>query len=100
MDAFMCYGPVVPDGYGACYNPHPNYILVCISSFKSCEGTVSSPFAATLEASFRQMKELCLSAKRPTAKHQPACSSSSGSVANGPCRSPARATAVVRGSKC
>ena len=65
MDAFMCYGPVVPDGYGACYNPHPHYILVCVSSFKSCEGTISSRFAAVLESSFQQMKELCLTAKNP-----------------------------------
>ena len=45
MDAFMCYGPVVEDGYGACYNPHPNYILVCVSSFKKDDSTNSTAFA-------------------------------------------------------
>jgi choline O-acetyltransferase len=55
----MCYGPVVPDGYGACYNPHEDYILVVISSFKSCDQTGSDNFAFTLEESFLQMKELC-----------------------------------------
>lgn len=84
MDAFMCYGPVVPDGYGACYNPHPNYILVCISSFKSCEGTVSSHFAAILESSFRQMKELCLSANHA------AMNLTTSNLANGPCHSSGR----------
>ncbi len=60
MDAFMLYGPVVPDGYGACYNPHPDNIVVCVSSFHSWEGTSSEFFASTLDESFMQMKELCL----------------------------------------
>lgn len=60
MDAFMCYGPVVPDGYGVCYNPHPHNILVCITSFKSHSETRSDYFAYTLESSFLQMQELCL----------------------------------------
>jgi len=62
MDAFMCYGPVVPDGYGVCYNPHPDYILICISSFKSCVDTMSSEFARTLETCLVDMRDLCLSA--------------------------------------
>lgn len=60
MDAMMCYGPVVPDGYGVCYNPHPHNILVCITSFKSHSETRSDYFAYTLESSFLQMQELCL----------------------------------------
>ena len=69
MDAFMCYGPVVPDGYGICYNPHSDYILVCISSFKSSDETDSAFFAATLEGSMLQMKELCLKINQsPSAK--------------------------------
>ena len=60
MDAFMCYGAVVPDGYGACYNPHPDYILVVITSFNTCGETQSDFFAFTLEGSFMQMKELCV----------------------------------------
>lgn len=60
MDAFMCYGPVVPDGYGACYNPHPENLVVCISSFRSCDVTSSGFFASTLESSLLQMRELCL----------------------------------------
>lgn len=69
MDAFMCYGPVVPDGYGICYNPHSDYILVCISSFKSSDETDSAFFAATLEGSMLQMKELCLKTNQsPSAK--------------------------------
>ena len=60
MDAFMCYGPVMPDGYGVCYNPHPDYIVVCVSSFKSSDATDSAFFLATLESTMLQMKELCL----------------------------------------
>ena len=60
MDAFMCYGPVVPDGYGVCYNPHTGYILVCVTSFHSSPETSSDFFALTLEGSFLQMYELCL----------------------------------------
>ncbi|KAL4240511.1 hypothetical protein ACF0H5_001302 [Mactra antiquata] len=59
MDTFMCYGPVVPNGYGVCYNPHPNKIIVCISAFKSDEETQSDYFAYTLEGSLLQMQELC-----------------------------------------
>ena len=59
MDAFMCYGPVVPDGYGVCYNPHQHNIVVCIAAFRSHADTQSDYFALTLEGSFLQMAELC-----------------------------------------
>jgi len=59
MDAFMCYGPVVPDGYGVCYNPHPGYMVVCVASFRSWTDTDSRAFADTLVDSLRQMRDLC-----------------------------------------
>nr|XP_022319344.1 choline O-acetyltransferase-like [Crassostrea virginica] len=65
MDAFMCYGPVVPDGYGVCYNPHPGWILVCVTSFKRHHDTHSDHFAFTLESSLLQMQELCLKTREP-----------------------------------
>ena len=65
MDAFMCYGPVVPDGYGVCYNPHPEWILVCVTSFKRHHDTHSDHFAFTLESSLLQMQELCLKTREP-----------------------------------
>ncbi|XP_067672379.1 choline O-acetyltransferase-like isoform X1 [Haliotis asinina] len=64
MDSFMCYGPVVQDGYGVCYNPHPDYILVTVSSFNSNDDSDSAFFAMSLESSLLQMKELCLKAKQ------------------------------------
>ncbi|XP_013386300.1 choline O-acetyltransferase isoform X1 [Lingula anatina] len=60
MDAFMCYGPVVPDGYGCAYNPHPDYILVAITSLKDSEKTSSDLFGYTLEGCFNEMYELCM----------------------------------------
>lgn len=63
MDTFMCYGPVVPDGYGVCYNPRPNNMIVCISAFKETPATQSDYFANTLEGSLLQMQELCTKTK-------------------------------------
>ena len=56
----MCYGPVVPDGYGVCYNPKEDFILFCISSFVPCGETKSDYFADVLMSSLRQMKEMLL----------------------------------------
>ena len=70
MDAFMCYGPVVPDGYGVCYNPHPQEMVVAITSFNSCGETRSDYFAFTLESTFMQMKELCEAEKLNAAARQ------------------------------
>ncbi len=58
MDAFMCYGPVVPNGYGICYNPHETYMLIAVTSFKDCGETRSDFYASTLDNSFIQMHEL------------------------------------------
>jgi len=33
--ACLSFGPVVPDGYGCCYNPMENAILYCVSAYKS-----------------------------------------------------------------
>jgi choline O-acetyltransferase len=57
--SFMCYGPVVPNGYGCSYNPKPNYILFVISAWKSCEATNTKLFAESLEKSLDEMFELC-----------------------------------------
>ncbi|KAH0623451.1 hypothetical protein JD844_006212, partial [Phrynosoma platyrhinos] len=59
MEMFCCYGPVIPNGYGACYNPQPEHILFCISSFKDCRETSSSKFAKAVGESLMDMKELC-----------------------------------------
>uniref|UniRef100_A0AAU6PBV7 Choline O-acetyltransferase n=1 Tax=Protohermes xanthodes TaxID=1452977 RepID=A0AAU6PBV7_9NEOP len=57
-DTFMGYGPVVPDGYGASYNPHPDMIVFCLSAFHSSETTSTWKFAHSLEESLTAMQKL------------------------------------------
>ncbi|NXM64937.1 CLAT acetyltransferase, partial [Illadopsis cleaveri] len=68
MEMFCCYGPVVPNGYGACYNPQPEHILFCISSFKECKETSSDMLAKAVEDSLLAMRDLCNKCSSTTAK--------------------------------
>ncbi|NWX54556.1 CLAT acetyltransferase, partial [Promerops cafer] len=68
MEMFCCYGPVVPNGYGACYNPQPEHLLFCISSFKECKETSSDVFAKAVEESLLAMRDLCNKCNSTTAK--------------------------------
>ncbi|NWW33202.1 CLAT acetyltransferase, partial [Panurus biarmicus] len=68
MELFCCYGPVVPNGYGACYNPQPEHILFCISSFEECKETSSGMFAKAVEESLLAMRDLCTKCSSTTAK--------------------------------
>uniref|UniRef100_A0A5K3EUB8 Choline O-acetyltransferase n=1 Tax=Mesocestoides corti TaxID=53468 RepID=A0A5K3EUB8_MESCO len=61
MDTFMCYGAVVPDGYGAAYNPHPDNIVTVISCWKRDQNTNAVQFARLLEESFIEMHDLIMS---------------------------------------
>lgn len=54
----MGYGAVVPDGYGASYNPRKNSITFCLSAFHSSEFTSVSRFAQSLEESLNSMHAL------------------------------------------
>lgn len=58
-DAVMFFGPLVPDGYGCCYNPQPHNISFGLSSFKSCAETSALRFRDALEESLTQMHD-CL----------------------------------------
>lgn len=58
-DMFCCYGPVVPDGYGACYNPQPDSILFSVSSFSDSDLTCSDLFVKDLEVCLLEMEGLC-----------------------------------------
>ena len=55
----MCYGAVVPDGYGASYNPHKDTIVFCVSSFQTCASTSSNKFVTCLGETLRTIKEIC-----------------------------------------
>ena len=89
----MCYGPVVPNGYGVCYNPHPEYMLCAITSFKDCGETRSDFFAYTLEGCFKQMHQLCLKVGNKLASNGAVNGSTKSSVP--PAHSPKR-TKLVR----
>ncbi|KAM7304380.1 carnitine O-acetyltransferase [Ixodes scapularis] len=57
--AVMFFGPLVPDGYGCCYNPQEQSISFGLSSFKSCAETSALRFRDALEESLTQMHD-CL----------------------------------------
>ena len=53
----MCYGPLTPDGYGCCYNPRADSIVIGCSALNSSPETDSSTFKAALEESFLDMQK-------------------------------------------
>nr|XP_005993312.1 PREDICTED: carnitine O-acetyltransferase isoform X2 [Latimeria chalumnae] len=58
VDCVMCFGPVVPDGYGVCYNPMDDHINFCVSAFNSCAETNASELAEKLESALSNMQSL------------------------------------------
>ncbi|CAF4536524.1 unnamed protein product [Rotaria sp. Silwood1] len=63
-DSFICYGAVVPDGYGCSYNVRSDSILFCISSFHSCSTTNSQEFAESLTDTLYEIRDLCTLVQR------------------------------------
>lgn len=57
-DCVMCFGPMVPDGYGVCYNPTEEHINVAITAFNSCEETNAARFAQAVEGALLDMRVL------------------------------------------
>ncbi|XP_019396309.1 PREDICTED: carnitine O-acetyltransferase isoform X2 [Crocodylus porosus] len=57
-DCVMCFGPVVPDGYGVCYNPMEEHINFAISAFNSCAETNAAHLAHYLETALLDMRLL------------------------------------------
>uniref|UniRef100_A0A3P9KAV8 Choline O-acetyltransferase n=1 Tax=Oryzias latipes TaxID=8090 RepID=A0A3P9KAV8_ORYLA len=58
-EMFCCYGPVVPNGYGACYNPQSDHIIFCVSSFWEDTETSSAVFVTALNEGLLEIRELC-----------------------------------------
>lgn len=56
---FCCYGPVVSNGYGACYNPQSDYIIFSVSSFHDSQQTRSAEFVESLARGLLDMRDLC-----------------------------------------
>nr|XP_019961883.1 PREDICTED: carnitine O-acetyltransferase-like isoform X1 [Paralichthys olivaceus] len=57
-DCVMCFGPVVPNGYGVCYNPMSDHINFAVSSFNTCEQTNAARLAQAMEDALLDMKTL------------------------------------------
>ncbi|KAI1882358.1 hypothetical protein AGOR_G00249860 [Albula goreensis] len=57
-DCVMCFGPVVPDGYGVCYNPMEEHINFAVSAFNSCEETDATKLALGLQRALLDMRDL------------------------------------------
>ncbi|XP_071321571.1 carnitine O-acetyltransferase [Trachinotus anak] len=57
-DCVMCFGPVVTNGYGVCYNPMNNHINFAVSSFNTCEETNAAHLAQAMENALLDMRTL------------------------------------------
>lgn len=54
----MCFGPVVPNGYGVCYNPMNDHINFAISAFNTCEETNAAHLAQAVQDALLDMSTL------------------------------------------
>ncbi|XP_047459271.1 choline O-acetyltransferase [Mugil cephalus] len=59
VEMFCCYGPVVPNGYGACYNPQSDHIIFSVSSFRESQQTCSAEFVKCVVQGLLDMRDLC-----------------------------------------
>ncbi|KAM4719292.1 carnitine O-acetyltransferase [Anableps anableps] len=57
-DCVMCFGPVVTDGYGVCYNPMEDHINFAVSAFNSCRETDAAGLAEAVEEALLDMRRL------------------------------------------
>ncbi|KAJ7308502.1 hypothetical protein JRQ81_009067 [Phrynocephalus forsythii] len=64
-DCVMCFGPVVPDGYGVCYNPMSDHINFAITAFNSCAETNAARMAHYLEKALLDMHQLLQENPKP-----------------------------------
>jgi len=58
--SFLCFGPLVSDGYGCCYNPRSNDIFLPCSALSSCPDTSATAFRDSVEKSLLEMRLLAL----------------------------------------
>ncbi|XP_058861197.1 carnitine O-acetyltransferase-like isoform X1 [Acipenser ruthenus] len=63
-DCVMCFGPVVPDGYGVCYNPMAEHINFSVSAFNSCAETNAARLSHFLEEALIDMRDLLMQTPR------------------------------------
>lgn len=63
-DCVMCFGPVVPNGYGVCYNPMNDHINFAVSAFNSCKETAAAQLAQAVVDALLDMRTLLEQAPR------------------------------------
>lgn len=64
--AVMCYGPLVENGYGCCYNPLDDKMLFAISSMNACKETSAKRFGAAMKDCLMNMHNLLLTTPPPS----------------------------------
>ncbi|CAG0917506.1 unnamed protein product [Notodromas monacha] len=57
-DTVMCFGPLVPDGYGCCYNPRPDSINFGLSACLTSPETHSRKLRDALGESLEDMRDV------------------------------------------
>ncbi|XP_060918139.1 carnitine O-acetyltransferase [Labrus mixtus] len=57
-DCVMCFGPVVQNGYGVCYNPMKDHINFAVSSFNTCKETSTAQLAQAVEDALLDLRIL------------------------------------------
>lgn len=57
-EGFMGYGPSDPDGYGICYNPRPDDIIMSVASFKCSKIASTEDMVKSLNDAFVDMQDL------------------------------------------
>ncbi|CAK8673643.1 unnamed protein product [Clavelina lepadiformis] len=60
-DLSMAFGPAVAEGYGICYNPKADHIILSVSSFKDNPDYDVYVFQRELFSTFREMRDMLLS---------------------------------------
>ena len=65
-EALLCFGPVVVDGYGLCYNPMEKKFLCAISSSAGHPRTDSSDFGEEIRKAFDDVRSLMMETSSST----------------------------------
>ncbi|KAM6975163.1 carnitine O-acetyltransferase [Tautogolabrus adspersus] len=58
VDCVMCFGPVVQNGYGVCYNPMKDHINFAVSSYNACKETSAAQLAQAMEDALLDIRTL------------------------------------------
>ncbi|KAK2174837.1 hypothetical protein NP493_772g02027 [Ridgeia piscesae] len=60
-DSLLCFGAVVNDGYGFCYNPMADHMNFSVSAWRSCSETSAARFEESITTALTDAQQLLLS---------------------------------------